>query len=258
MDGFLPQNQSVETIRKWYKTPGGIVFLSIIGIILAGVLFFMGTFTYYLWQIKYGNAADQLANNLKKQNNEIFGNKTTSTTAENVLIKDYSKYIRNYNPIKGKVGASVTVLMFVDFECPYCRQAYADFNIIMKRYSPVARFVFKNITGQTHLNALRAAIAATCAEEQNKFWEYYDLLFQKQQLDDNSLLKDAEDLNLDTTAFANCTSTEKYQDNINQDIMDAADLDILGTPTYFVNGVKYSGVMSLADWDKIILNSLKK
>lgn len=259
MDDFSPAEKNSKPAKKWYRTPGGIVFLVVISIILAGVLFFVAFFSYYLYEIKYGDS-DAVVKGFKneaKQMSQVFGIKNNTSKQTEKIIQDYQKYVRKGNPIKGKADAPITILMFIDFECPYCRQAYLDFNKVMTQYSPVVKFVFKNLPGDTHTNALPAALAGTCAEEQGKFWQYYDLLFQRQQLDQDSLIQDAKELNLDVVSFSDCLTSQKYLDNITEDLLDVADIGIIGTPSYLVNGEKYEGVFKVQDWDKIILKFLK-
>ena len=174
-------------------------------------------------------------------------------------IKDINDFIRPNNPVFGKKDAPITILAFIDFECPYSSEAYADFKKIMSKYEPVIRVIFKNLPLiNLHPDAMVAAEAGMCANEQNKFWPYYDLLFTKKDLENNPFVAYAEELGLNQDKFSICLGEEKYLPQITQDVSDAVSLGLRGTPTYFVNGAIIEGNITEADWDKVILQFLNK
>ena len=103
-----------------------------------------------------------------------------------------------------------------------------------------------------------AHLAAACANEQNKFWEYHDLLFTVKKYDAASLTDYADKLKLNKKQFSDCLSSEKYKSAIEKDLYDSAMFNVRGTPTYFINQTKLEGVIPKDYWDKIILENLKK
>ncbi|MFZ2189402.1 MAG: thioredoxin domain-containing protein [Candidatus Magasanikiibacteriota bacterium] len=254
-----PINSSdyIQLKKPWYKTVGGIFFLVIIGLIVVGVVGFMALFSYYSVQIKYGGL--ETKDKLDKQ----FGyNFTVDTSRANGaqgknIVTDYAKYTREHDPVFGSNEAKVTVLAFIDFECQYSRQAYFDFKKMMNKYEPVIKVIHKDFPLITlNPNALLAAEAGRCAHGQGVFWPYHDLVFQSTELNKNVFLSLAKNLQLDESIFSTCLDSGKYIINIDEDISDATILGVRGTPTYFVNGVRFEGVLSLEDWDKIILSFL--
>ncbi len=173
-------------------------------------------------------------------------------------------------PSQGPADAPITIVEFSDFQCPYCTQwQETTFQPLMAAYPDKIRFVYRNFPlTSIHENAFRAAEAAQCANEQNSFWKYHDLLFS-----DNSLLNDpsgavvpvdtyvgwARSLGLDATAFQTCLSTEKYKAAVQADIDFANSLPtengepaVGGTPTFFINGNRLVGAYPLASFQAVI------
>lgn len=242
--------------KQWYKTTGGVVFLTFLSIVLFVVLTFAGFFVYYSIQLKFGDA-----NKLSKEFTQTqTGTATTKALLEKLVkIEKPEQYIRQFDAILGAEKPLVTIIEFVDFECPYCREAYPVIKSVAEKYQSVVRVVFKHLPMEnTHPDALIAANAAACAKEQGKFWEYHDMLFEKQKLDSASLLEDARELGLNTDKFNLCLTDSKFQKNIDTDLMDAASLGLKGTPTYIVNRYKIEGTLTSELWDKVILELLQK
>jgi len=247
--------------QKWYKTTGGIIFLLIISLVILVILAFTALASYYAWQIKYGK--EEVREKLTKEFSQSFSvsGKLSggSSAVKDISVEQMSTYIRPANPVFGNGDAKVKVLVFIDFECPYCRSAHSDFKKVMDKYQPVVQFVFKNLPlSDIHAFAGQSASAGMCANEQKMFWSYHDLLFTRQLLDDASLLNYSKELGLDEKRFDLCLKTQRYDNEITADLADAVDLGLRGTPTYFVNGKVIEGVISSGDWDKIILSSLNQ
>ena len=144
------------------------------------------------------------------------------------------------NPVFGNPNSSVKIVEFSDFQCPACKRAVPIIENITETYN--VSLCFRNFPLPSHPNAFIAAEAAECANEQNKFWEYHDILFENQNALDNQNLKQyAQQLNLNTSQFNSCLDTEKYRLQIENDIQDGQSLGIRGTPTFFVNGKQVLG-----------------
>lgn len=261
MDNQYPNYSTGQTLKKWYKSPGGVIFLIILGLILTGAALFMGMVGYYLWQVKFGDVQklDQQFIDEGKTQMSLFKGNNTQEGNKLTIISDFQKYLKNYNPVFGAVDAKVTVVMFIDFECPFCREEAPIIKNVMNKYQGVVKFVFRNFPLENiHPNAYRAALAGACANEQDKFWQYHDLLFVLKNLDEAGLIADAASLGLDKDKFADCLTSEKYQSQIDQDLIVDSNLGLKGTPTFLVNGELLEGVVSEVDWDKIILKYLQK
>ena len=99
----------------------------------------------------------------------------------------------------------------------------------------------------------QAHVAAGCAQAQNKFWEYHDVLFANQEnIAKADLRKYAQDLDLDITAFDACVAEEKPSIEIRQDYAQGVDLGVYGTPSYVINGQLISGEVTFEVWEQII------
>jgi protein-disulfide isomerase len=143
------------------------------------------------------------------------------------------------DPAWGPVDASVVIVEFSDFQCPYCERFHREtYPRLRAAYEGKIRFVFRDLPlTQIHPDAMLAALAAECANEQDAFWDYHDVLFANQDdLSRDALGRYAGELELDMTRFNTCLDSERYQDEVSADMQDAAGYGIQGTPTFFING----------------------
>jgi len=152
--------------------------------------------------------------------------------------------------IWGSAKAPVTLLEYGDYECPYCGAAYYVIKRIQEELEKDRmRFAFRNFPlAQSHPNALRAAIAAEAAGLQKKFWKMHDELFENQNaLETEDFKKYAKKLDLNMTKFLKDSSDEKIQQRIQQDLMGGVRSGVSGTPTFYINGVRYDGLGEYKD-----------
>ena len=158
------------------------------------------------------------------------------------------------DPAWGPPGASVTVVEFSDFECPYCREAYPTVRALMRQYGDRVLFQYRDFPiSDIHPDAQKAAEAAACAHAQGKFWDYHDLLFQNQEdLSREALTRYALTVNADIAAFNRCLDGGLKAQEVSDDLQDGIAADIAGTPTFFINGVKYEGVLAEEEFTEII------
>lgn len=159
------------------------------------------------------------------------------------------------DPARGPEDAAVTIIEFSDFQCPYCGRFFQQtLPQLMAQYGDRIRFVYRDFPlDQIHPFARGAAIAAECADDQGKFWEYHDLLFSNQQALSGADLKSyADRLGLDTEAFAACVDDSRYNDEVNADLRDGLQAGVTGTPTFFINGRRVVGAQPLQTFQAII------
>ena len=151
------------------------------------------------------------------------------------------------SPSRGAADAPVTVVVFSDFQCPFCAKAEGTIHDLEAAYPGKIRFVFKNQPLPFHVHARLAAKAALAAGEQGKFWEYHDALFAHQkELDRASLERYAEELDLDLRRFRAALDDTRLDIAVEADITEAHRLDVKGTPTFFVNGRTVVGSQPIA------------
>lgn len=166
--------------------------------------------------------------------------------------------------VKGDPSAPITIVEFSDFECPACGQAFATLKTFLHDRKDV-RFIFRHfpldetcnplLTKPLHEFACSAAVAAECAGEQNRFWEFHDQLFTHQQeLDRDSLFRHARDLGLDIPRFRTCLDDPATMTRVKDDLDAGAKAEIRSTPTFFINGRHVDGMLDgpLMEWALII------
>lgn len=156
-------------------------------------------------------------------------------------------------PSLGRKDAPVVLVVFSDFECPYCQKASKTVAEAFAKYPGKVRLVFRQFPLSMHKNANGAAQAAMAAMEQGKFWEYSDLLFADQQaLGRDQYLDYAKRLKLNTKRFSSALDNEKTQKRIDADIALGTSVNVKGTPTVFINGTRCANPTSIESLSKDI------
>jgi protein-disulfide isomerase len=170
---------------------------------------------------------------------------TLTAVPSNPLQPPPSTLIVQNQAFRGNNGATVAIVEYADFECPYCGEyAHIIYPQIAKDYIETGKvkYFFRDLPLPMHPHAMGAARAARCAGEQGKFWEMHDSLFAKQNtIRDVDMPDHAQELGLDTAKFAACLSSDRHTDEINQSAADAQKMGIGGTPTFFVGKVDPNG-----------------
>lgn len=158
-------------------------------------------------------------------------------------------------PTRGPADAPVTLVEFTDYQCPYCGQHFREtYPELLSRYDGQLRYVVRNFPVRTlHPHAERAAAAAECAHEQERFWEYHDLLFERSPaLDPRSLEAYAEEVRLDTERFQQCLEAERIETLVRRDFDDGVAYGVRATPTFFINGHRLVGALPLDQFATLI------
>lgn len=178
--------------------------------------------------------------------------------------------INEGDAILGNKDSNVRVVVFSEFQCPYCKIIWSTMRDIMNQYGDKVLFDFKNLPLPLHPAANGAALAAECALEQGKYWEYGDKLFEAQSewsadkgkssvpAEGQKFKEYAVKLGLDASKFNQCLDGKKYQEKIDKDKNEATNLGISGTPATFINGQFKNGVASAEDIKAAIDQELSK
>ena len=152
-------------------------------------------------------------------------------------------------------NGSIEIIEFSDFQCPVCGQQEPVLQKILNEYGDKVKLFYKNFPLSMHKNSFNAALASMCANEQDKFWEYHDVLFENQiALDKTSLRRYAQQINLDMEQFNSCLDSEKYKKEIEKDINEGKKAGVEGTPTFFINNKLYRGLWDFQFFKEIIGN----
>ena len=148
--------------------------------------------------------------------------------------------------IRGPADAPVMLVEYGDYECPYCGAAHVIVNAVQEQMGNQLGFVYRHFPMTTvHSHAQHAAEAAEAAGAQGKFWAMHDLLFENQQaLEDDDLLIYAETIGLDVGRFAAELAQHVHVQKVREDFMTGVRSGVNGTPTFYINGLRYDG-----SWD---------
>jgi protein-disulfide isomerase len=162
-------------------------------------------------------------------------------------------------PVRGPKNAPVSLIVFSDFQCPFCKRVEPTLSQIEKEYPGKVKVLWKNMPLDMHPNAKPAAIASVAAGEQGKFWEMHDKLFENQHaLDRASLEKYAQDLGLDMAKFRADLDDPKIAAKVQSDMNEGSALKVDGTPATFVNGRKIPGAYPYDVFKKMVDQELSK
>jgi protein-disulfide isomerase len=145
--------------------------------------------------------------------------------------------------VQGPDTAPVTLVEYADYECPYSRIAYPVIKGVQRELGDKLRFVYRNFPlHEIHPHAQHAAEAAEAAASQDRFWEMHDYLFEHQHaLDDEHLHQYAAALGLETEIFDQDMAQHRHAGKIERDLREGVESGVRGTPTFFINGVRYEG-----------------
>jgi protein-disulfide isomerase len=180
---------------------------------------------------------------------------TPPIVVENVSVDD--------DPTWGSEDAPVTIVEFSEFLCPYCQRfAEQTLPLIQDAYEGEVRYVYRDfiVHGEP---SLKISEAAECADDQGKFWEYHDHLWENYQAVGQqaqtgmeglvSTLKGyASDLGLDTATFDECLDTDMNSAEVQKDSQDAQTYGVRGTPGFFINGQMVSGAQPFSVFQQVI------
>ena len=163
------------------------------------------------------------------------------------------------SPERGPAGATITLVEFSDFQCPYCSVAVAKLNAVLDAYPGKIKLIFKEFPLDTHSQAALAAAAAIAAHQQGKFWPMHDTLFaHRQNLSRPSILALARTAGLDMKRFEADLDSEATKKTVARDVEDGDRAGVEGTPSVFINGRKYNGSLNLEAIRPVIDGELKK
>lgn len=141
------------------------------------------------------------------------------------------------SPFLGNPDAPVTLVVFSDFQCPYCAKLVQVIENVALAYPETVKVVFKHFPLRSHRYASLAAIAAIAAQQQGKFWEFHDRLFAAQnELDQDKIMAVAQDIGLDMKRFTSDVGGEAARNQLARDLEDGQTAGVHGTPTVFIDG----------------------
>lgn len=241
MSSMLPE-QAIHQKRGWAGT-----------VITLIVLFLLGAF---VWRVVYfAQSIRSSGTNLADLNYSQTVSSITQLASQ--PVKDQVVDVTTTDrPMLGKFGTPVTIVEFGDFSCPFSRASSFVLRSLAAQYPNQFSLTYRNFPlSEIHPFAQKAAEAAACANEQHKFWEYHDKLYQNQDsIDDSSFEQFAYQLNLDTARFHDCIATHTYAKQVSEDYQKGVDAGVRGTPTFFINGNRIPGSIPKNVLEQVILS----
>ncbi|MBI5655162.1 DsbA family protein [Candidatus Uhrbacteria bacterium] len=168
------------------------------------------------------------------------------------------------DPFVGPGESKAVVRVFSDFQCPACKTAEPAFKAATEKFGDRVKFVWNDFPlSSIHPNARAAAVAARCAEDQGKFWEYHDRLFQEQEAWSGlsaptaSFVGYAGDLGLNKDSFTSCLVNQPGMHKIQADETEGNINKVQGTPTFFIGNRRFVGIVETGVWEQELTRLLQ-
>lgn len=205
----------------------------------------------------------------------FYSNSSSSFKTANPLDNQPSAKVEvsaDDDPFLGPENARVIIIEFSDFQCPFCRSFWRDtLGQIKEKYidsGKSVKFVYRDFPlSSIHPMAQKYAEAAECAEDQKKFWEMHDKIFEEQgklgqgtvsAFTATDIKRWAAEISLKVSEFNQCLDSGKYVAEVKKDFDDGAKAGISGTPSFFVNGKILVGAQPIQSFIQIIDSELEK
>jgi len=223
--------------KRWYQKWWGI--LTIIFIILF-LIVSIASLLYYNQMIKKISEGKVRLNSIS---GEIYEPKT--------IREGEAKYSL------GQKEAPLTIVVFEDFNCPYCKEGYYTMKELYLRYPDSIRIIHRDFPLISQ-DSPTLAIAARCAGEQGRFWLMAEIMFKNQGIFSISELPDmAESIGVERKQFTLCLDEQRYLNEVQKDLEDASILGVEATPVYIFGEYKASGLMPKETFTQAVETMLK-
>lgn len=233
-----------------------VVFFALGGVILLLVGWFLWQTVAYYIDIRHGGLADMEDRRLEASLSSLVANAHV-TEADLAALAPTGMY-----PERGSRHAPVTVVEFVDYQCPFCQRSAPAVRQVIDAYGDRVHFVIRDFpVVSLHPNAKQSAVAARCAlyQGQDVYWRFHDLLFSdttRHTPEQFRVWAQAAGARVD--AFTDCVADTRVVADIDRDIQAGLRVGVQGTPTFFVNGVRIQGALDAALLSRVIDASLAK
>lgn len=196
----------------------------------------------------------------KKESNYLFKTQDLGMPVGRFLS---TPEIKDGDAVFGNKEAKVRMVVYSDFQCPYCKLLYQSVRSVMKEYGDKVAFDYKEMPLDMHAQANNAALASQCALEQGKYWEYADVLYNSQSswanTKDAAKFKDyARNIGLNGQQFNQCLDDKKYQSKVDADKSEAEGYGITGTPAMFINDQFEDGAVTTDQLKQVLDSKLEQ
>ncbi len=245
MDNLIPDAPQVPVSSEQVTATKSEVFVisrSVFNIGIAALIsFVLGALTVFLFSTQSAEfhlaEHQELINQAVNAVIEAQGNRDTANNGSRLDSNSRIEVSVDDDPAHGPVDAPIIIVEFSDFNCQYCARFARDtLPLLRQNYSDQINFVYRDfaILGPTSVDA---AVASECANDQDAFWVYHDLLFANQgNFSQESLVTYAVQAELDIEQFTSCLADSAVRQEVLADTAEAQRLGATGTPTFFING----------------------
>jgi len=189
---------------------------------------------------------------------------TGATPLDAHAVREENFHYTPENPSKGDPRtAPVVIVGFSEFQCPFCARVLPTLDKIQETYGDQVAIVFRHYPLPMHKESYKAAEAGQCANDQGRFWEMHDLLFQKFQnqgrgaLQVKQLKGYAAQIGLNQTTFDHCLDSGEHAATVEADTKAGKAAGVSGVPTFFVNGQSLKGAQPFHNFANVIDAALK-
>ncbi len=230
------------TSSPWYRRPFPLIAICLTAVFLLGMGLFAGQVWHYYGQFKSGKKAPLKEEQLRTSISRVF-DATGNADQSRVLPK-------NLAPKLGTADAPIKIVEFIDFDCPYCRETEPVVKEFLRRHGKEVSFIIREFPlTELHPQAEDSAMAARCVFTQgnaDRYWKFQDRLFGTQGAHDvTSLRTYAGQVGADLAVYDNCIARHLPSVDLQTSLDDGIAAGVQGTPTFFFNGVKFQGAMTL-------------
>jgi len=169
----------------------------------------------------------------------------------------YDTVFDKQSPSTGAENASIVIVEYSDFRCPYCQQFFPSIRRISQEYPNDVRVIYRDfpLIGE---DSRTLALAAHCAGEQGKYLPLHDKMYlMGQQVTTENLLDIAQTVGINAPALESCVNSQRHNERIDHDIADAQAAGVTSTPTIFINGHRLSGAVPYDILKKVVETTLQ-
>ncbi len=158
------------------------------------------------------------------------------------------------DPTLGNADALVTIVEFADFGCPYSREVSYVVRAVARQFPDLVRVIFRDFPlSDVHPGADLVAQAGECAQDQGLFWEFHDTVFAGDaELTAEAMFDVASAIGANEAQFVDCLDSGRYASEVDADFLAGAEAGVVGTPTFFFNGVKVEGSIPFSVFNDIV------
>ncbi len=172
----------------------------------------------------------------------------------------YGPKASDIKPLGCSTDCKVTIVEYSEFECPYCIRVQETLNKVLAKFKGKVRLIARDYPLDFHDRAKPAAIAARCAQNQGKYWQMSELLYSnKSDLSDAYIEKSGLKIGLNMKSFKACLlKPVEALKRVDVSFASGRALGVSGTPVFFINGKKVSGILSFSEFEKVIKEEIAK